>query len=209
MSRHPVVFLDVDTQRDFLRADGALPVPGGEPLIPIIQKLAAYAFSHGVPVVSSVDAHVPDDPEFRTFPPHCVRGTKGQLKVEGTTLGSALVVPNDRNRPPDEAALEAAPQVVIEKLTYNFFDNPHAETVFRVKAPRLVVVFGVATDYCVRAGVLGLSARGYRTAVVTDAIKGIHAEDAEAALREMRRAGATFITAAEVLSQADPAALTL
>ena len=209
MTDHPVVFLDVDTQRDFLAGDGALPVPGGEALIPAIQRLVAYAFSHGVPVVSSMDSHPPGDPEFADFPPHCVAGTRGQLKVDGTTLGNALVVPNDPDQPPDEKAVAAAQQVIIEKQTYNLFDNPHAGAVFRALAPRLVVAFGVATDYCVRAAVLGLCGRGYRTAVVTDAIQGIKEQASKVALAEMRRAGAEFITAAEVLSQADPAALSL
>ena len=209
MALHPVLFLDIDTQNDFLLVDGALPVPGAETLIPVIQKLTAYAFSHRIPLVSTTDAHTPDDPEFADFPPHCVRGTKGQLKVEGTTMGNALVVPNDPDRPPPPEGLAEAQQVIIEKQSYNFFDNPHAETIFRALAPRLVLAFGVATDYCVRAGVLGLLARGYRTLVITDAIKGITPQGSEEALKEMRLAGAGSITTAEVLSLADPAALTL
>jgi len=209
MAGHPVVFLDVDTQRDFMAPGGALPVPGADALIPIIQRLAGYAFAHDVPVVSSMDAHALDDPEFAEFPPHCVIGTRGQLKVEGTTLGNALVVPSDPDRPPDAEALAAARQVLIEKQGYDLFENPHAETVFGALAPRLVIAFGVATDYCVCAGVLGLCARGYRTAVATDAIRGIREADSEAALKEMRLAGARTITAAEVLSQTDPGALSL
>jgi nicotinamidase/pyrazinamidase len=209
MPGHPVLFLDVDTQNDFMLARGALPVPGAEGLVPIVQKLVGYAFSHDVPVVSSTDAHVPNDPEFATFPPHCVSGLRGQLKIDGTILGNALVVPNRPDYSLDRSALAEARQVIIEKQSYNLFDNPHAEAVFGGLAPRLVVAFGVATDYCVRAGVLGLCARGYRVIVVTDAIKGIKEGDTEAALREMRRAGAGSIAAAEVLSQPDPAALVL
>ena len=208
MSDAPVVFLDVDTQRDFLLAEGALAVPGGLAVVPIIQKLASYAFVHGVPVVSSVDSHPPDDPEFARFPPHCVRGTRGQLKIEGTTLGNALVVPNVAGDGPDAAAIVEARQIMIEKQTLAVFDNPHAEGIFRVLAPRLIVAFGVATDYAVLEDVVAVCARGYRTAVVSDAIVGLSVRGSQEALREMRRAGATFITAAEVLSKADPAQLT-
>ena len=155
MTADPIVFLDVDTQRDFLAADGALAVPGGDALIPTIQRLVAYAFTHGVPVVSSTDAHDPADPEFAQFPRHCVTGTRGQLKVEGTTLGNALVVPNDPARTPEETQLRAAQQIIVEKQSYNLFDNPHAERIFRALSPRLLVVFGVAPDSCVRSAVRG------------------------------------------------------
>lgn len=209
MAANPLVFLDVDTQHDFMSAEGALPVPGAEGLIPLIQKLLAYAFAHEVPVVSTMDAHSPDDPEFANFPPHCVKGTRGQLKIEGTVLGNALVVPDDPSQPPDTSLVSQARQIIIEKRTYSLFDNPHAEAVFRALGPRLVVVFGVAAEYCVRAAVLGLCSRGYRTAVVEDAVKGISPEGTEKAFSEMRRAGASTITAAELLSLPDPSALSL
>lgn len=209
MTPAPLIFLDVDTQRDFLLADAPLPVPGGEALIPILQKLVAYAFTHGVPVVSTMDAHVRNDPEFADFPPHCVKGTRGQLKIEGTTLGNALVVPYDPDHPLDEEAVRQARQIIIEKGVLDLFGNPHAEAVLRTLEPRLVVVFGVATEYCVRLGVLGLVSRGYRTAVVRDAIAGVEALAASEALTEMRRVGATFLLAADILAHSDPTQLTL
>ena len=60
-------------------------------------------------------------------------------------------------------------------------------------------VFGVATDYCVKAAVLGMQERGIQTYVVEDAIKGITPETTEAALKEMEQAGAKFITTEQVL----------
>jgi nicotinamidase/pyrazinamidase len=208
MADAPVVFLDVDTQRDFLLAEGAAPVPGGLAVVPIIQRLVSYAFVRGVPVVSSLDSHPPDDPEFVGLPAHCVRGTRGQLKIDGTTLGNALYVPNLPDRTPDAEAVAAARQIIVEKQTLSLFDNPHAEGIFRVLSPRLVVAFGAATDYAVRADVVGVCARGYRTAVVSDAIVGLSERASQEALREMRRAGATFIRAADIIAKADPNQLT-
>jgi nicotinamidase/pyrazinamidase len=63
-----------------------------------------------------------------------------------------------------------------------------------------LVVYGVATDYCVRAAALGLAQRGYRTTVLTDAVAGITAEGTRDAFEEMRRAGVATSTAAALFA---------
>jgi nicotinamidase/pyrazinamidase len=62
-----------------------------------------------------------------------------------------------------------------------------------------LVVYGVATDYCVKAAALGLAQRGYRTALLTDATAGITPEGTRAALEELVAAGVRLSTAAEVM----------
>src|SRR3981081_1310085 len=69
------VFVDVDTQIDFMLPHGNLYVPGAETIIPNLERLMAFAREHDVPVISSVDAHSAHDEEFRDFSPHCVKGT--------------------------------------------------------------------------------------------------------------------------------------
>src|SRR6185312_16056768 len=70
-----MVFFDVDTQLDFLYPAGALYVPGAESIVPRVAALNRYAADTGIPLISTVDAHTEDDPEFRHWPPHCVAGT--------------------------------------------------------------------------------------------------------------------------------------
>src|SRR6185503_16158116 len=72
------VFFDIDTQLDFLVPGGALYGPGAENLIPAIASLNRYAGEHGIPLVSTTDAHPENAREFREWPPHCVTGTFGQ-----------------------------------------------------------------------------------------------------------------------------------
>src|SRR5580658_865687 len=65
------VFFDIDTQIDFVYPAGALYVPGAEYILPLVGELNRHA-----PVlISTMDAHSEDDPEFQIFPPHCVVGT--------------------------------------------------------------------------------------------------------------------------------------
>ena len=73
----PLVFFDVDTQVDFILPTGALYVPGAEQIVPNLKKLMDYARANRIPVLSSADAHPPDDKSFAQWPPHCVVGTEG------------------------------------------------------------------------------------------------------------------------------------
>ena len=75
------LFIDVDTQLDFLYPAGALYVPGAERLIPALGHLTRYAAGHRIPLVSTVDAHTENDPEFQSWPKHCVAGAAGQHKA--------------------------------------------------------------------------------------------------------------------------------
>ena len=67
-------------------------------------------------------------------------------------------------------------------------------------APSEVVVFGVATDVCNHAAIMGLLARGYDVAFVEDASRGLSEERVTAAVEEWRRGGMRFTTTDEVVS---------
>jgi nicotinamidase-related amidase len=64
----PQVFVDVDTQVDFLDPAGALFVPGSTEIVPNLARLTRFAREHGIPILASADAHTPDDPELTSFP---------------------------------------------------------------------------------------------------------------------------------------------
>src|SRR3989442_3991639 len=94
-----VIFWDVDTQYDFMRADGKLYVPEAESIIPTLKRLTDYAHTHGIRIVASADDHVAGDAEISdtpdwktTFPPHCMRGTPGQTKIPETALRHPFVI---------------------------------------------------------------------------------------------------------------------
>lgn len=196
MQKSRYVFVDIDTQFDFMSPQGSLYVPGAETLQPNLAQLIGFAREQRIPVVASADAHAPDDPEFGQFPPHCVRGTAGQVRVSATHLPEAQIVPNA------PVALEQSNALVLEKTVFDIFGNPNAEQVFQALAPEMCYVFGVATDYCVRAAALGLRQRGYAVSVVRDAIKAVTPEGEVRSLAEMAQAGVRFVDTAEVLKEA-------
>lgn len=199
MTAKRIAFFDVDTQKDFMEPTGALYVSGAERLAGSLEALTRHARSCGIPLVASADAHAPDDPEFRQFPPHCVAGTSGAARIAATAVADARVVPNS---PVGDAELDAAARVgeaLFEKVHFDAFTNPNLERYLTRLGADEFVVYGVATDYCVRAAVLGLLRRGWGVRLVTDAIAAVAADTGKRALDEMLAAGARPTTAAEVL----------
>jgi nicotinamidase/pyrazinamidase len=192
----PLVFFDIDTQVDFMLPHGNLYVPGAETIIPNLAKLMAFAREYDIPVISSADAHAPNDPEFAIWPPHCVVGTAGQQRISETQLPNPLIVPC---RPGAFAPpARCSGQMILEKPTYDTADNPNFDAILESLGPRHAVVFGVATEYCVRADALALRKRGLPVDLVVDAIKAITEEGGRKALDEMAEVGVRFVTTAQV-----------
>ncbi len=189
-------FVDVDTQVDFMLPEGKLYVPGAEQIIPNLARLMAYAREHHILVLSSADAHPPDDPSFTQWPPHCVIGTPGQRRIPATLFPAATIVANQ----PGVFTLpkQWAGQVIIEKTDYDVSTNPNFDAVLAAVGPRRFVVFGVATEFCVRAAVLALRKRDLPVDLVTDAIRAITPDDERKAMNEMLLLGARPVTTDQV-----------
>ena len=183
----PLVFLDVDTQADFMLPSGSLYVPHAEEIIPNLERLMAYARAQAIPVLSSADAHPPDDPSFREWPAHCVVGTPGQRRIQETQLPASIVVPNRAGAflPPREWA----GQTIVEKQEYDVSTNANFDAILGSLGRRRWVVFGVATEYCVRSSALALRKRELAVDLVVDAIRPITEEGGRNALEEMTAAG--------------------
>jgi nicotinate phosphoribosyltransferase len=204
----PPVFLDVDTQMDFMRPDGALYVPSAEEIVPNLKRLMSWAQTHRIPVISSADAHTPGDPSFAEWPPHCVVGTPGQRRIPETALRSAVVVPNrpgSFRRPSGETETIV---LEIEKQAYSVVTNANFRAVLDALGPSRFVVFGVATDYCVKESALALRKLGLAVDLVIDAIRAITPDGGQKAIEEMVAAGVRLVTTDEVCSTAlQPAAV--
>jgi nicotinamidase/pyrazinamidase len=196
-----IVLWEVDAQKDFMQPGGKLYVPGAEKIIPNIKRLVDAARQGRVFLVSSGCAHQADDPEFKTFPPHCIRGTEGAgIVAEGLTT-DYVTIPNDEaSRVP--ADLFSHSQVVIEKQVLDVFSNPRTdEIVERLGSEAEFFVFGVVTEYCVHFAAKGLLDRNRKVFVVKDAIETLKPEDSERTLRELKALGAQFVTTDEAVQK--------
>jgi nicotinamidase/pyrazinamidase len=195
-----LVFWEVDAQADFMLPGGKLYVPGAEKLLPNIRRLTDAARQGRVFLVSHGCYHIPEDPEFAVFPPHCVKGTPGASLVSEALADRFITVPNEpaASLPAD---LSSYQQILLEKQTLDIFESLHAdELVERLGPDTEFVVFGVVTEYCVRFAAKGLLARGRRVSVVRDAIETLNSEDGKQAITELQALGAAFITTEQALT---------
>ena len=193
------IFWEVDVQADFVLPGGKLYVPGAEKLLPNILRLTDAARRGRAFLVSHGCFHTPDDPEFKIFPPHCVKGTAGAEFVPEALTDKIARVPNDADAklPADLAPYQ---QVLLEKQTLNIFESRHADAlVQRLGGQAEFLVFGVVTEYCVSFAVKGLLQRGRRVAVVQDAIETLKREDGEKTIAELQQLGARFTTTDQAL----------
>ncbi len=207
VSRNTLLW-EVDAQADFMLPGGKLYVPGAEKIISNINRLVETARQGRAFLISSADAHQPDDPEFREWPPHCLKGTSGSELVPEARAADYLVIPNQHEftLPRDLGAYQ---QVILEKNTLDVFDNPNTEALLArlnaASSPAFdpgpnFLVFGVVTEYCVHRAADGLLRRGRRVNLVKDAIQSLDQKKGSEILDELQSRGARLITTEEALA---------
>jgi nicotinamidase/pyrazinamidase len=189
------ILWDVDTQVDFVHPDGKLAVPGAEAALPAMARLVGAARTAGIPHVASGDDHELTDAEIsetpnysETYPPHCLRGTRGAEKVHATLQTD-----------PVPLALTDVPErwlrgreFLLLKKHFDVFTNPNTDRLLELLEPDEIVLFGVATDVCDDAAVRGLVARGHRVVFVEEASRGLDEARTAVCLSAWREAGVEF-----------------
>ena len=204
-----LVYVDIDTQDDFVNEDGALPVPGAKDIRPNLKALTNNAVSEEILILATADCHYGHEPELKIngglFPNHCMMGTPGASNIPETCIEDGLVVPTDcrydGSRKKGKLTFQKqCPDVFDQKSGGNKEFAKFLERTGNITA----VVYGVATDYCVKAAVLGLlKAKGVKEVyLVTDAIASVDMEpgDGQKALDEMMAAGAIDCNTSQVLA---------
>lgn len=162
------LFLDIDTQIDFVFPSGALYVPGAEKILPAVAALNRYAKF----LISTACSHSENDPEFKAWPPHCIAGTAGQQKPAATLVG----------------------QTIFEKQHMDLFLSPALPDLSADE----YIVYGVVTEVCVKFAAEGLLKIGKPVTVVTDAIQAFDQPAADAFLRTFTAAGGRLTTLLEL-----------
>jgi nicotinamidase/pyrazinamidase len=202
------ILWDVDTQVDFMLPDGKLYVPGAEETAPAMQRLVEAAREAGLVHVASADDHeltdpeISEDPDYRnTYPPHCLRGTRGAEKIPETEQADPLplsLVPYPPGLVPD--LVSGRREILLLKKNFDVFTNPNTDSLLEALGPDEIVLFGVATDVCDDAAIRGFLQRGRTVRFVEDAARGLDEERVAAATKAWREAGVAFTTTDEVIA---------
>jgi nicotinamidase/pyrazinamidase len=200
------VLLVVDVQNDFCDG-GALPVPGGEEVVPVVHRIAE-AFPH---VILTQDWHPPDHHSFAShhpgrqpfdtvetshgpqvlWPDHCVEGSDGaafhpHLQPDNTEL---ILRKGFR---PDIDSYSA------------FLENDHRTRTglaayLRERELKRIFLSGLAYDYCVRYSAIDGRAAGFEAYVIEDACRAIDRDDSVAATNQaFREAGVHRIMSSDL-----------
>jgi nicotinamidase/pyrazinamidase len=198
-----VILWDVDTQVDFMLPHGKLYVPGAEEVAPAMRRLVEAARSAGIPHVASADDHeltdaeISETPDFRTtYPPHCLRGTHCARKVPETDQEDPVPI---GLQPLPDRWLEGRREFLLLKKNFDVFTNPNTERLLERLDPDEVILFGVATDVCDDAAILGLLERGRRVRFVEDAARGLDEARVAAKTAVWRERNVEFTTVDRVV----------
>jgi nicotinamidase/pyrazinamidase len=197
------VLWDVDTQVDFMLPDGKLYVPGAEQTIPAMKLLVEAARRAGIAHVASADDHELTDqeistkPDYRnTYPPHCLRGTRGARKIAETEQEDPVPITLE---PLPERYL-AGREFLLLKKSFDVFTNPNTERLLEWLDPDDIVVFGVATDVCDDAAIRGFLDRDLKVRFVEDAARGLDEARTAACITAWREQGVDLVTAEAVVA---------
>jgi nicotinamidase/pyrazinamidase len=179
----------VDVQRDFC-SGGSLAVPGGDEVVPVINRIIPF-FGRWI---YTRDWHPADhvsfcaNPEFRdgSWPAHCVQGTPGSAWCADLDMPMNAILVSKGDDPEHEA--------------YSGFQVGRldlAEFLHLRKVER-VFITGLAAEYCVRQTALDACAAEFTVYLVEDAVRGISPEGAARALAEMMDAGVMRVRSEEL-----------
>lgn len=173
----------VDVQRDFC-AGGALAVPGGDEVVPVLNRWLEAAGAAGVPIFLSRDWHPKGHPSFAgrggPWPEHCLQDSPG------AQLHPGLSVPASARR--------VTKGTRFDKDQNSVFDDTGLDVELRRLGVRRLWVGGLAQDVCVRASVLDALRCGFEVCLIAEATRPVDAEAGARALAEMREAGARLET---------------
>jgi len=200
------VLLVMDVQNDFLPG-GALAVPRGDEVVPIVNRLAGK-FAN---VILTQDWHPPKHVSFASqhagrrpfetvelpygrqvlWPDHCVQGSRGAEFAEGLAIAHAqAVIRKGYHAHTDSySALLEADRVTPTGLA----------GLLRERGIRRVFCCGLATDFCVAWSALDAQAAGFETTVVEDACRAIDTDGSlAAARRDLAAAGVRLVTSDKI-----------
>lgn len=199
----------VDIQGDFTEwKQGSLAVPGSdEGYVKSAEAATRLLRNLGLPVFGTQDWHPPDHISFATrhpgkkpfettmvdgkkqdlWPPHCVQGTENaRLLIDNDLFLAAVKKAHDRDAD-----------------SYSGFERGgEMDALLQMNGVQKVIVYGLATDYCVKATALDLLAAGYQTTVIEGLCRCVSGDTAAAALDEMSRRGIRIVSAlGEILGE--------
>ncbi|MCF6092509.1 cysteine hydrolase [Microaerobacter geothermalis] len=144
--------LVVDMNNDFVHDNGVLTCgEAGQKIVPFIAKKVEEFLKDGQLVIFANDNHLPNDDEFKIWPPHCVKGTWGSEPYGNLNELKEKVI-------------------LLGKTKYDAFYNTELDEILRTHGVNEVHITGVCTSICIYATVQGAYFKGLKTVVYREGV---------------------------------------
>lgn len=179
----------VDVQNDFLPG-GALAVPRGDEVVPVLNSYITLFTERGLAVIATRDWHPPDHCSFSahggSWPSHCVVGSPG------AQFAPSLALPHD--------VTVISKDTESQQNTYSGFGGTGLAERLKSQGVRRLFIGGLATDYCVLNTVRDALELDFTVCLLVDAIRAVNVkpDDGPRAEKEMRRLGAMTVTLEQI-----------
>jgi nicotinamidase/pyrazinamidase len=194
----------VDVQGDFTKwKNGSLAVPGSdEGYVKSVEAATRQLKDLGVLIFGTQDWHPPDHVSFATshpgkkpfetiiidgrtqalWPPHCIQGTENARVLIDNNLFLAIVKMSQDPSVENYSAFQDGNGTKTEM-----------DAILRINGVEEVILYGIATEYCVKATSLDLLAANYKTTVIEGLCRSVSPDAAAAGLDEMRHKGVRVV----------------
>ena len=190
-ARHNQILIDINTQKDFLLADGKACIRNHRRVLAHIRRVMAWARAGNIPVISTAEVY-PNNNGNGSIQ-YCIDGTEGQKKIRYTLLENRINFPADGNTDLPRDMLRRYRQVILHKRCVDPFEEPRIDRLLsEVRANEFILV-GASIEGAVMATALGLLQRGKKVSVVVDAVGSHNKREARLAFRKIEAKGAKLI----------------
>lgn len=188
-ARRRRVLIDVDTQKDFLLANGKACIRNHRRVLAHIRRMMAWARTNNIPIISIAEVH-PNNGNGEIEFGYCIDGTEGQKKVRYTLLSNRVSFAADGHSDLPRDTLRQHRQVILHKRCVDPFEEPRIDRLLSEVRANEFILIGTGAEGAVMATALGLLQRGKKVVVVADAVGSHNKREAKLALRKVEAKGA-------------------
>jgi nicotinamidase-related amidase len=184
------VLVDINTQKDYLLADGNACIRNHRRVLAHIRRMMAWARRRGIPIISTCEIY-PDS--NNGDPKYCIDGTAGQEKISYTLMPNRICFPADGSTDLPRDMLRRYQQVVLHKRCVDPFDEPRIDRLLSEVFAAEFILVGACAEGAVKAAALGLLQRDKKVAIIVDAVGYHDNREAKMAFRKMEAKGARLV----------------
>ncbi len=194
----------MEVQKDFFCRVGRFYSKANGQVLKHIKELLSWAKGQPVPVVSTM-LRVYRSASGLHYPPYCIEGTEGELRVPRTTLSNYIAFGTRRTTDLPESILDHYRQVLFEKRELSILSNLRIERLLTQLAGNATFILcGAGLADGIAKAAITLRSRRFGVILATDAVADLGDPSAEMAMRRMAAKGVVFCTTATIIKPPAP-----